>query len=272
MHPRKSIVSLACIAAVASLLSTSLFAEARTRFSSRQSGADLYAFSEEEALEAFLHSSERPVLLQNPKLSFDSDVPKEVQDQMLADLAFVQTIRGDSASKLHQKIFGNLDGASYGNFFKSRVFSIGLDDCGMGKAVACVIPFEDPSKMWLTKNFIGFSHPQIARLMIVFHEARHTESRHMHWPHAICPTPFQDAQGKDKLSIWTGAILEGEPACDQTVFGSYGSSAIMLKNIQKHCTNCSEKVKMDAGLYGDDQMGRLIDAKAKADMDADLGA
>ena len=107
-------------------------------------------------------------------------------------------------------------------------------------------------------------------MMVVFHEARHTESSHGNWPHASCPTPFLDAQGKDMKSIWTGAKLAGEPACDKTPLGSYGSSTIMLKNIQKFCSSCTDKVKMDAGLYADDQMGRITDAKAKKQMQDDL--
>ena len=106
--------------------------------------------------------------------------------------------------------------------------------------------------------------------MVVFHEARHTETMNGNWPHATCPTPFLDAEGKDKRSIWTGATLAGEPACDRTPLGSYGSSTIMLKNIQKYCDNCSDKVKMDAGLYADDQFGRIISDSARRQMQDDL--
>ena len=124
--------------------------------------------------------------------------------------------------------------------------------------------------MWLTQNFVKFSHPQVARMMVVFHESRHTESQNGNWSHATCPSPFQDANGNDMKSIWTGASLAGEPACDVTPLGSYGSSTIMLKNIQKFCTNCSDKVKMDAGLYADDQFGRITDADAAKQMQDDF--
>ena len=52
--------------------------------------------------------------------------------------------------------------------------------------------------------------------------------------------------------------------------GSYGSSTIMIKNISKFCSNCNEKVKMDADVYAADQMKRVIDSKAKADMKKDF--
>ncbi|MDE2290666.1 MAG: hypothetical protein KGL53_01180, partial [Elusimicrobia bacterium] len=201
---------------------------------------------------------------------FDSDVPADIQKQMRADLDFIAGIQGDGATPLHQRIFGQVDGPTYKQWFLDRVTGIGMNGCGNGKAVACVIPWLDSSKMWITKNYIQFSHPQVARMMVVYHEARHTESQNGNWPHADCPTPFKDANGNDMRSIWTGALLEGEPACDTTPFGSYGSSTIMLKNIQKYCANCTEKVKMDAGLYADDQMGRIIDDGARRQMEEDF--
>lgn len=233
----------------------------------KRSSADLYVFTKEEAAAAAKKFGFRPSAR---GWTFDSDVPQAIQKQMLADLAFIYGLKGGAGTPLHQKIFGAMDGGAYKNFFETRVSGIGMDGCGNGNAVACVIPFRDPSKMWLTQNFIKFSHPQVSRMMVVFHEARHTETRRGNWPHADCPEPFLDANGKDMKSIWTGALLAGEPACDETPLGSYGSSTIMLKNIQKSCSNCSDKVKMDAGLYADDQLGRIIDAGAKKEMQDDF--
>ena len=232
----------------------------------RRSNADLYSFTKEEAAAAkkkFGFGIKAP---RKPGFTFDKDVPADIQKQMVADLAFIKGITGETATPLHMKIFGKVDGADYTKFFETRVSAIGMNSCGGGNAVACVIPFRDPSKMWLTQNFIRFSHPQVSRMMVVFHESRHTETQNGNWSHATCPTPFLDENGKDMKSIWTGAMLAGEPACDETPLGSYGSSTIMLKNISKSCTNCTDKVKMDAGLYADDQMGRIIDADAKRQM------
>ena len=207
-------------------------------------------------------------------LEFASDVSSEVREQIEADLAFVASIRGSEASGLHREIFGNVDGRTYDRFFRDRVTFVGNDDCGSANAVACVIPplfgFLGTSKIWLTENYVKFSHPQIARLMILFHEARHTERRHRFWGHATCPDPFVDTNGDPMVSLWTGAPLAGEPACDETPRGSYGSSLIMLKNIAKHCTSCSEKVRVDAGIYADDQVGRITGAEALAAIQADL--
>ena len=106
--------------------------------------------------------------------------------------------------------------------------------------------------------------------MIVFHEARHTEDDNGNWMHATCPTPFVDDQGREIRSIWTGAVLAGEPACDDNAYGSYASSMIMLKNISKFCTNCTEKVQMDAGLYADDQLKRVTNPSAAQAIRQDL--
>ena len=233
----------------------------------KQSGADLYYFSPEQAKAAAKKFGVRQKAM---GWVFDRNVPQNIQDQMRADLAFMAGISGSGATPLHNKIFGKVDGAKYKEFFDSRVTGIGMHSCGGGKAVACVIPFMDPSKMWLTQNFVKFSHPQVSRMMVVYHEARHTESRNGNWGHATCPDPFKDANGNDMKSIWTGATLAGEPACDETPLGSYGSSTILLKNIQKFCTNCNDKVKMDAGLYADDQFGRIIDDGARREMTDDL--
>ncbi len=249
------------------LLSTILLLATVT---SAHAGVDLYYFSPKQVEHlpnlSFLEEFDS---LAGP-LQFDSDVPAAIKAQMLDDLKFIGSIQGGKASPLHQKIFGELDGKNYTKFFESHVRGVGMDDCGDSKAVACVIPFMNPRKMWLTPNFVNFTHPAIARLMILFHEARHTESGHGHWSHATCPEPFLDANGKDMTSIWTGSSLAGHPACDETPLGSYGSSTIMLKNIEKQCTNCSEKVRLDAGIYADNQLGRIIDDDARAEMLSDF--
>lgn len=202
--------------------------------------------------------------------TFERNVPENIRQQTVADLAFINSIRGEAGSKLHQQIFGAVDGPTYTKFFESRVTSIGMNSCGGGNAVACVIPWLGSSKIWFTQNYVKFSHPQVSKMMVVFHESRHTEDDNGNWSHATCPTPFNDAQGNEIRSIWTGASLAGEPACDETPLGSYGSSTIMLKNISKFCTSCNEKVKMDAGIYADDQFKRIIDEQAKKEMRDDI--
>jgi hypothetical protein len=198
--------------------------------------------------------------------TFDPNVPTDIQTQMRQDLDFIVTVKGQTHTPLHEKIYGSLSGANYSTFFTDRIFGIGMSQCGSPNAVACVY---GPGKMFITNNYIKFSHPAIARLMIVFHEARHAEVSRR-WAHANCPVPFRDVNGNDIRSIWTGALLEGQDACDETPYGSYGSTTIMLKNISKHCTSCNEKVKMDAGIYADDQFKRITDVQAQKEMKDDL--
>ena len=210
--------------------------------------------------------------LQAKALNFDSDVPKAIQDQMVLDLGFMSELTGSGQTPFHKQIYTDVSGPAYKTYFETRITSVGLDDCGGGASVACVQPFFSPNKMWLTDNFIKFGHPQVARMMVVYHEARHSESKNGNWRHDTCPRPFLGENGKDMISIWTGAKLEGQPACDSTYMGSYGSSTIMLKNISKFCSNCTDKVKMDAGIYADDQLGRIDRADVKKAMLADFAA
>ncbi len=202
---------------------------------------------------------------------FDPNVPQAVQDQFNADMNLTYNVAGSGPTPLHRQIFGKVDGTAYKNFFESRIHSVGLDSCGGGDAVAaCVQTNRSTDKMFVTPNFIKYAFPQIARIMIVFHEARHTEAKNNFWDHDNCPTPFRDENGKDYVGLYSGMKLEGQAACDSTAFGSYGSSTIMVKNIQKYCTNCSEKLKMDADLISADQLNRIDRPSVKQAMKKDF--
>ena len=185
-------------------------------------------------------------------VEYDTNVSPDLKARVEGDFQFLLTIQSEKESPIHQKTFGKVDGANYLQWFNQRVLFFGVDSCGGGAAVACVKP-EYANKIWVTNNYIDIDHPQIARLMTVFHEARHTEAENDNWPHARCPLLFP------YRSIWTGARLGGNYACDSTEFGSYASASVMLNNISKFCTNCSDKVKADAKLYSDDQVKRVID-------------
>jgi hypothetical protein len=205
-------------------------------------------------------------------VNFDSSVPAKTREQLLNDLEFIKTVQGTKISPLHRQVFGEMTGANYYSYFDSRVKSVAFDASMSGGAVAYVSPFIDSTQMVLTKNFTQFDHPQIARLMVVFHEARHTERQSGFWMHAVCPVPFKDANGNDIKSIWTGMPLAGEDGCDDHAVGAYGSTVVMLKNIETQCESCTEKVKMDAALYGNDQMNRVTNRSARDQIEKDLNA
>ena len=203
-------------------------------------------------------------------LNFDSDVPKTIQAQMNQDLKFIYQVTGNGSTPLHTEIYKAVSGKAYQNFLESRVLSVGMDDCGGGGAVACVQPSWDPSKMWLSPNYAGFDMPLMDRIDIIYHEARHTEEKNDFWNHDDCPVPFLDENGQDIKGSKSGIKLEGLPACDATPYGSYGSSTIMMKNIVKYCSNCSDKVKMDAQLLVDEMMLRMYVPSVKQQMNADF--
>jgi hypothetical protein len=203
-------------------------------------------------------------------VKFDQNVTPDVRAEFTNDLQFIGQIQGAAASNFHQKVFGaSVSGPAYTNFFDQRILDVRMGDCGISAAVACVIG-SIPNTMNLTANYTTINHPQIARLMVIFHEARHTETAKGGWPHAMCPNPFNDAHGQPMKSIWTGAPLAGMPGCDTTPAGAYGISIIMLENIARSCTNCNDKVKMDAHLFASDQMNRIINQKAYQALSQDL--
>ncbi len=192
-------------------------------------------------------------------VQFDSTVPATLQAQVTGDLQFIQSVQSTKESPLHQEIFGKADGANYMKWFTDRVQFFGLDSCG--GAVACHM--QGP-RIYVTETYVTSNYPQIARLMTVFHEARHTEDANGNWEHAKCPAHY------NYRSIWSGTRLARKAACDTTVQGSYGSATVLLNNISKFCSNCSDKVKEDAKVYSEDQANRLITAESQAQMKADF--
>jgi hypothetical protein len=199
---------------------------------------------------------------------FDPNVSTPTRIQLLNDMAFVQGLKGNGVSALHEKIFGPVAGPAYLRFFNSRVKAVGLDEQDTAPGEMAYVS-ESP-RMWLTPNYVHYNMAQIVRVQIVFHESRHTESEHHYWPHVNCPVPFLDDDGKDVRGIITGTLLAGLEACDTTPIGAYGIELIMAKNIQKYCTTCTDKVKMDAGLYADDTLKRIINPAAKQAIREDL--
>jgi hypothetical protein len=197
------------------------------------------------------------------ELQFDSNVSQKLRTQVLDDFQIMQSAVSTRESPLHKEIFGRIEGTNYVNWFQARVKYFGFTSCGGGGAVACVKP-QYANKIWVTGNYTGISHPQIARLMTLFHEARHTEVQNGNWSHAKCPRNFP------YRSIWTGKKLAGNYACDGTVYGSYASASVLLNNISKFCESCSDKVKEDAKLYSDDQVKRVIDPASIARLKQDF--
>lgn len=206
-------------------------------------------------------------------LGFSRAVKTEVKAQMVSDLQMLSDLQGTQATPLFQRIFGGLySGATVLDFFTNRIQSVDMDDCGGGAGdTACVDASVDPHKMFLTGNYVTFDMPQIARLSIVVHESRHSEVDKNGWAHATCPIPFLDPNGRPVVGLVSHAKMEGIPACDYTAFGAYGVQLEFLKNTQLNCQNCNDKTKLDAQIFGDDMINRIIDARANQALRADVG-
>ncbi|HOX23364.1 MAG TPA: hypothetical protein PLL10_07865, partial [Elusimicrobiales bacterium] len=123
--------------------------------------------------------------------------------------------------------------------------------------VAYVENMVDPSTIWLLKPYAEPDSPMMFRLGVMIHEARHSEGGG--WPHVNCPIGSKPS------------TLVGKPACDTTPYGAYGVGGIFLKNVALHCTNCTDKVREDAALYGNKQLSRIISLKGKQQLREDFG-
>jgi hypothetical protein len=211
-----------------------------------------------------------PSAFSSEALQFSPDLPAVTASQIEGDLKFISSVQGSKVSPLHDKVFGKMQGSNYATWFMNRIALIDYTT-GDDGTVAFVIPQIDSTRLFLTGNYVTANAPQIARLMVIFHEARHTESIGNYWPHATCPSPFTNAMGADVKSIWTNLPLSGESACDTQVLGAYGVSIILLQNIANNCESCSEKVKLDANLYAQDQLLRITDKEAQTSLRVDLG-
>ena len=190
-------------------------------------------------------------------VQFGPGIPPELQAVFNSDLSFVKSIRGSGASNLHRQVFGAVNGQDYISFFTTRVKKLNAgDDCRT--YVTSYVSRVDRDAMQACGGYL--KETQIGRIDTIFHEARHAapEAANGYWRHATCPTPFY------------ANYLEGLPACDTSAVGSYGIARIMLKNIEKYCVNCTDKVRMDAALYSDDDFRRIIDKASRQLLADDL--
>ena len=211
-------------------------------------------------------------------VAFDANFPDVLKRQAFGDLDFAAGLRGDKVSSLHQKFFGPMQGSSYRRYFTDRISSFGAasatgaagaPSCGLSTALACVMPEVDHTKMWITPNYSSLNLPQIFRVAVIFHEARHTEAANKFWTHIKCPTPFLDANGRDIKGI-AGLPIAGLPACDDTPEGAYAVELVLLKNVADSCANCTGKVRMDAKFYVGNTMERIVGEPAVKTLRDDL--
>ncbi len=192
-------------------------------------------------------------------IQYDKNVPTHIRKGIEKDLNILSIMKFNGQSPLHKTIFGS---ASYRLFFHTRIQKVGLDD-SQGVNFLAYVNSKYSDKMFLGKNYVEINMPQVARLHILYHEARHTELSKGSWSHIPCPVPFLDENGKDVVGRSTGVKLAGLMACDDTELGAYALGGILLNNIQRFCANCTEKAKLDAEIFSKDVIYRITDRNAK---------
>lgn len=193
---------------------------------------------------------------------FDGNIPESLRRQVLEDLEFLASRKGEKGSETFYEIFDQtiFDGSRLLEFFNRRVRKVAVDSDPRDPSLIAYIKINgDPSVIWLKASYTSFDMPQIFRVSLLLHESRHTEIDDGFWLHPNCPTPFVDSQGRDIVGALSGEKIEGRDACDHSSYGSYGAQATFLKHIDKVCSNCSEKQKLDARLYSEDAVARILD-------------
>lgn len=196
---------------------------------------------------------------------FMSGVSQEARENLLTDMKFIKSIEGSGGTEVQLKVFGEVNGSNYERYISDRIRYVGSDDCGGTSTVyACVKPTPGvrTSTMWITNNFSPDQMPQVFRVSLLIHEARHVDTEYNNWAHDKCPIPFRNSDGSDVVGIISGKKMEGHDACDRTMYGSYGVQTVFLKNLNASCTNCNEKVKDDARIYGSDMRKRILTKKS----------
>lgn len=195
-------------------------------------------------------------------LQYDESVPDHLKAIVNTDLEFASSLKFEKQTPLFKNIFFEKENAII-QFFKSRILSVHFTSATL--SIYAFVNTGTPHKVTLTGLFLSGT-TQMSRTLIMYHEARHSETIGAHWLHAICPKSFTDGAGK---TITFDASLAGQPSCDTTEVGGYGVAAILGRNISKYCTNCNEKTKMDAEIYAKESEDRIIDIEAKKRLVAD---
>lgn len=198
------------------------------------------------------------------ELKFDENFPASTRAQISNDLNFIYQAKLKRHTPLHQKIFG-VNKNAYQDYFETRVKSMGFDGSASADWQAALSDTE-ANKIVVAASYIVNNYPQIGRLQILFHEARHAEVNH--WLHTVCPAQLVDYEAHKVLSYREDLI--GELGCDTSELGAYGLTSVLTKNISKYCESCTEKVRMDADFYSEDAASRIVNMKARQRLKIDF--
>lgn len=210
----------------------------------------------------------RGALLLLPLLALGCALSPALRRQADSDLEWGRSLRGAEASPLHRKLFGDspLDGRLYEAFFKQRVTRLAKAGTftGCAGAIACHGAWKT---VRLTEKYADPRLPQVVRLSLLLHEARHSDDgSHDHF---VCPGSIRGPDGGPLRSPYLDVEVGGLRACDEEPLGAYGLQIVMLRNIQRYCGNCEPAVKTEAGRYADFLMNLIRSEEARRELLAD---
>lgn len=204
------------------------------------------------------------------EISIRESVPAPVITSLQNTFALIRDLRGTASSRLHDGIFGAIDGQNYLRFVSERIEEIAYEPIPHSNTQVAFVRGAEPTVLYITSNTDASRVPLIYFLDVLVHEARHAEHGVLSYAHVSCPIPFVDFEGNEVRGIITGNPIAGRRACDTTADGPYGIVATLMKNIEHQCETCTEKVRMDAKLFGDDDARRVIDRSSYNELREDI--
>ena len=210
-------------------------------------------------------------------MDFDSMITPSVKKLILSDLDFVEKIQTTSETPFHHTVFGGYGGAVYSRWFGQRINKFGgVYEGGRNSLASFMSGY--PAELFVTLDYFSDENiPQMGRISIYFHEARHAEGGYTpNHPHVMCPKNFKDKNGNEIVGRFTKIKIAGRAGCDSDPMGSYGISLIMMRNIAMYCQNCNQMEKAQAQLYAEDYFQRIANEngsvfKARNELKNDLG-
>lgn len=172
------------------------------------------------------------------------------------DVDHLTLLQIKAKTPLFERFFGATGSQGILNYISSLVKNLSwLENPPEG-----VIAAASDGIMFLTEGYIDSSMPQIGRWGVLIHESRHLVGGG--WPHTWCPSPYYFVLGLSSYRIPELDQLS-VAACDESEMGAYGIQYTFLRAVAESCSNCTDKVIMDARFFSDiDGMIRISNAKA----------
>jgi hypothetical protein len=172
-----------------------------------------------------------------------------LRERMDDDFRFADRVHGRSATPLHRRIFGDspIDGSLYRKFFESRVSKVVGENTIYGSCRGFTACHGGAHVVQLSDRYGDPAIPQVARLSLLVHEARHSDG----FSHVTCPASVGP-------SHYLQLPLAGREACDVTALGGYGVQYVLLKNIERYCESCTSEDRIEAGRFADSLLQQIL--------------